>query len=80
LPIVDPAGCERILLIDADVVARVKRREELMRTLATKTFGYHEVAQRRALEKELGDIEKQLAKEAIPALSAPGVRDPYGGR
>lgn len=80
LPIVDPEGCERIFLIDAEIVARVKRREQLTRTLATKTFGYHEVAQRKALEKELADIEKVLAKEAIPALSAPGVRDPYGGR
>lgn len=80
LPIVDPEGCERIFLVDAEVVARVKRREELTRTLATKTFGYHEVAQRKALEKELSDIDKALAREAIPALSAPGVRDPYGGR
>ena len=80
LPVVDPEGCERIYLIEAEVVARVKRREELLRTLATTSFGYHEVAQRRALEKELTDIEKELAREALPALSAPGVRDPYGGR
>lgn len=80
LPVVDPEGCERIYLIDAEVVARVKRREELMRTLARTSFGYHEVAQRRALEKELADVEKELAREALPALSAPGVRDPYGGR
>lgn len=80
LPLVDPAGCERLLVIDEKVVQRVKRREELTHTLATTNFGYHDIGNRKALEKELAEIEKELAKEAIPAMSAPGVRDPYGRR
>jgi hypothetical protein len=77
LPIVDPPGCERIILIDADVVLRVKRRHELRRMLATTSFGYHEVQQRRELERELKELTRELDKDANPALSAPGVKDPY---
>lgn len=80
LPLVDPYGCERITLIDKETVERVKRVEELKRVLATTSFGYHDVSKRRALEDELKVLEQGLAKEALPALAAPGVKDPYGGR
>lgn len=77
LPVIDPAGCERILLVDREAVERVKRVHELRRVLKTRTFGYHQVAERKALEKELKDLEAVLARDAVAALAAPGVRDPY---
>ena len=80
LPVVDPYGCERIILIDAALVTRVKRLQEIRRILATTSFGYHDVGKRKALEKEQKALETELGKDAIPALSAPGVKDPYGGR
>lgn len=80
LPLIDPAGCERVILIDEVIVARVKRLQEVRRILATTNFGYHDVAQRKALEKEQEKLASELGKDAIPALSAPGVKDPYGGR
>ena len=78
LPVIDPYGCERITLIDAELVTRVKRLQEVRRVLATTSFGYHDVAKRKALEKEQKELETALGKDAIPALSAPGVKDPYG--
>lgn len=77
LPVVDPAGCERIVLIDENVVARVRRAHELRRILATTTFGYFQVDARRALEAELRTLDDALKKEIIPTLYAPGVPDPY---
>lgn len=77
LPLVDPAGCERIGLIDDKVVARVRRARELRRILETKSFGYHQVGERRALEEELQQLDLKLKEESLPALHSPGVRDPY---
>jgi hypothetical protein len=77
LPVVDPAGCERIYLVDATTVERVRRVHALKKILKTQTFGYHEVGERKALEKELAALHKELARDAVPLLSAPGVRDPY---
>jgi hypothetical protein len=75
LPIVDPVGCERVYAVDKDVVARVVRVHELKKILAATDFGYARVDERKKLEKELADVEALLAKDATPALSAPGVRD-----
>ncbi len=80
LPLVDPAGCERIILIDDKVVERVKRVHALREELATRDFGWTEIDERKALERELAALEAELAKDATPALSAPGVKDPYGRR
>jgi hypothetical protein len=73
----DPSGCARIDLIDAAVVARVRRARELRAQLATRTFAFHELDQRGALVVELKSLERELAKEDLPVLSAPGARD-YG--
>jgi hypothetical protein len=67
LPLVDPGGCERIVLVDQRVVDRVSRLHELKHILATTSFGYREVEQRWKLEEELKRLETELAAEAIPA-------------
>ena len=79
LPIIDPPGCERVILIDAPLVTRVKRLQEVRHILATSSFGYHDVGKRKELEREQKALATELGKDAIPALSAPGVKDPYGG-
>ena len=77
LPLVDPVGCERVFAIDDKVVARVKRAHEIQHTLATVDFGYARLDERKKLEHELAAVNEELKKDAVPALSAPGVRDPH---
>ena len=79
LPLVDSNGCERVTLVDDAVVARVRRSYELKKILATREFGYREVDERFRLEK-LKDLDKELTKDAVPALFVPGAQDRDGGR
>jgi hypothetical protein len=74
---VDPDGCGRIFLIDEAVVTRVKRAHELRRIFDTRRFGFHDMAERRALEAEQAGILKELAKEDLPIISLPGAVDPH---
>lgn len=74
----DVEGCVRIELVDQALVDRLKRAHELKYMLETVNFGYHRVAERRALEDELKGLEKQLANEDLPVLTARGLLDPYG--
>lgn len=67
LPLGDPPGCERIILVDAETMARVRRLFALRTELKARSFGYHEVAARKALEKEEAALAKDLEQQAIPA-------------
>lgn len=59
LPFGDPQGCERITLVDEGTMQKVRRLFAVRDELRTRNFGFHEVAQRKALEQE----ERALAKE-----------------
>lgn len=77
---IDPDGCSRISLIDAALIERVRRAHSLTKELSTRRFGFHEMAQRRALEKEHAAVRAELAKEDLPVLSLPGGTDPHRSR
>jgi len=77
---VDPDGCGRIFLVDEALVARVRRAHALQRELATRRFGFHDMAERRALEAEQAALQKELAKEDLPIISLPGALDPHQPR
>lgn len=61
----DPDGCERITLMDADTVAQVRRLFALRGELATRSFGYHAVAERKKLEAERDQLERTLEQQAL---------------
>ena len=63
---VDPPGCERLILVDAALVGRVRRMHEIRRILDTTSFPYARVAERRALEEELEGLQQRFEREAIP--------------
>lgn len=73
--IVDVEGCARIELLDQALVDRLRRAHDVRTTLDTVNFPYHRIAERRALEEELRKLEKELAREDLPVLSAPGAKD-----
>jgi hypothetical protein len=77
---VDPDGCGRIFLIDDALVQRVRRAHALRRELSTRRFGFHDMAERRALEAEQAALQKELAKEDLPIISLPGALDPHQRR
>jgi hypothetical protein len=77
---IDPDGCSRISLIDDAVIQRVRRAHALGHELSTRRFGYHEMAERRALEAEQATLRKELAREDLPILSLPGGQDPHRSR
>ncbi len=77
---VDPDGCSRLSLIDDAVVRRVRRAHEIARELTERRFGFHEMAERRALEAEQATLRKELAREDLPILSLPGGMDPHRSR
>ncbi len=64
----DPEGCERITLMDADTIARVRRLFELRAELATRSFGYHAVAERKRLEGERAALERALQAQALAGV------------
>lgn len=66
---VDPEGCARIEIVDAAVIARVKRAHELRRILKTTTFPFHKLDEKRALQKEQKALLAELAKEDLPTLT-----------
>jgi hypothetical protein len=70
----DPPGCARIDLIDDDVIERVKRARFLKSSLPRRTFAFHELDQRRALEHELSQLRKVLAAEGLDQLLVEGDR------
>jgi hypothetical protein len=72
---IDPDGCARIELVDAALVARVKRAHELREILATRTFPFHKLDDKRALEREQKSVLAELAKEDLPVISLVGGRD-----
>lgn len=72
---IDPDGCARIELVDAAVVARVKRAHELRQILATREFPFHKLDDKRALEREQKAVLAELAKEDLPVISLAGGRD-----
>jgi hypothetical protein len=72
---VDPDGCARIELVDRAVVDRVKRAHELRKILATTTFPFHKLDDKRALEREQKALLAELAKEDVPVISLAGGRD-----
>ncbi|OGQ23916.1 MAG: hypothetical protein A2138_10915 [Deltaproteobacteria bacterium RBG_16_71_12] len=61
----DPDGCERIVLIDADTVAKARRLFALRAELQQRSFGYHAVAERKALEAERDGLERALEQQAL---------------
>jgi hypothetical protein len=77
---VDPDGCGRIFLVDDGLVQRVRRAHALQRELSTRRFGFHDMAERRALEAEQAAIQNELAKEDLPIISLPGALDPHQPR
>lgn len=74
---VDPDGCGRIFLVDDALVTRVKRAHALRKIFETRTFGYHDMPERRALEAEQATILKALSTEDLPIISLPGALDPH---
>lgn len=74
LPMIDPAGCERVNIVDDKVVARVKRQHELKHILATTEFDYYRLDEEKKLREELKQVDTELAADTVAALSAPGVR------
>jgi hypothetical protein len=74
---VDPDGCGRIFLVDDALVQRVRRAHALRQELSTRRFGFHDMAERRALEAEQAALQKELAKEDLPIISLPGALDPH---
>ena len=76
--VIDPDGCSRIELVDQALVDRLRRAHDVKNTLIKVSFPYHRIAERRALEDELETLEKQLAREDLPVLTIPGMKDPYG--
>lgn len=77
VPFTDPEGCARIFIIDEATVTRVRRLHEIRHILRTRSFGYRQVADRRALEEELRGLEQALERDAVPVLSAPRTPDPW---
>lgn len=77
---VDPDGCGRIFLVDDALVQRVRRAHALQHELSTRRFGFHDMAERRALESEQAALQKELAKEDLPIISLPGALDPHQPR
>lgn len=78
--LIDPDGCSRISLVDEALVQRVRRAHALQQELSTRRFGFHDMAERRALEAEQAAIQKELAKEDLPIISLPGALDPHQPR
>lgn len=64
----DPEGCERVTLVDADTVAKARRLFALRSELATRTFGYFDVAERKRLEGERADLERTLQQQAVAGV------------
>lgn len=71
LALTDPEGCGRIFLVDAATVERVRRMHHLRHTLTVRQFGYRDVAERRALERELVTLERELGREMVPVGTVP---------
>lgn len=74
---VDPDGCGRIFLVDEALVTRVKRAHALRQIFETRTFGFHDMSERKALEAEQATILKALSTEDLPIISLPGALDPH---
>jgi hypothetical protein len=57
------------------VVDRVKHAHDLRKILATTTFPFHKLDDKRALEREQKALLAELAKEDVPVISLAGGRD-----
>lgn len=65
VPLGDPEGCERIVLMDAPTIDKVRRLFAVRAELKTRNFGFHEVAARRALEAEDRALGHELEQQAL---------------
>ncbi len=64
----DPEGCERITLMDVDTIAKVRRLFSVRAELDGRSFGYHEVAERKRLEGERDALERALQQQAVAGV------------
>lgn len=65
VPLGDPEGCERIVLMDAPTIDKVRRLFAVRAELKTRNFGFHEVAARRGLEAEERALGHELEQQAL---------------
>lgn len=65
VPLGDPEGCERIVLMDASTLDKVRHLFAIRAELKTRNFGFHEVAARRALEAEERALAHDLEQQAL---------------
>ena len=65
VPLGDPEGCERIVLMDAPTLDKVRHLFAIRAELKTRNFGFHEVAARRALEAEERALAHDLEQQAL---------------
>ncbi len=72
--VLDPPGCARIDLIDQAVVDRVRRARAVRIELRDRTFPFHRLDERRALEAEGKALAKQLADDGLAVVLIPGER------
>jgi hypothetical protein len=61
----DPPGCERAKLVDATLIAQVRRLHEIDHELATRNFGFHEGDARRALQAEREKLKDVLGENRM---------------
>jgi hypothetical protein len=68
LPAADPYPCGRIFLVEQADIDKVRHAHDVCRLVKKNPFGYRQLDDRRAAEKELADLEKWFADEGIPPM------------